>query len=424
MNFKNLFLTHGGICITLAIPALLSCTNDPEPPPVRKLFGISPVTAKIGDTVYIDGTGLDCPTCTFTFNKVPPDNIVNVNDTRYAAVVPTVSNEAVSIVFFDNRVAVDSIAINLTGFIPLRTPFRDDPTEIQAIDADTFFVKGPFGIYLTEDGGYKWTRLSLSVGLSRMCFLTKQTGWVVNRVPEHLANGYTRLYNIIFFTSNGGQTFQPLDTIELLYDDYVTGINFTSLTDGYILSKFGRIYATNDNDEFKKVYEYPLSIYDEAEFRSLTAHGNTVMATGFEESFDYNRRILVIGKNKLFEHGLVNVSLGTVQLISDNEAYMIKGSRLHFSNDTGASWTKQSDHFIQDFYFTDKMTGISMSFDADLLKQMFHLTRDHGATWQPISRAPKIYMINSGAFYGNHGLIAGRDFSAPVAYVLWKYIKN
>lgn len=403
---------------------LLSCSKEnDEIKPVRKLINVTPSIVKIGDNVTIEGTGLNCPTCYITFNDEVEFESVSVSENQIVAVVPTLHNEEVSIILWDENVPQDTVTINLVGYFPLNnSPTFTEPWGMQALDEDTFFAYGEYGLFMTGNGGDSWSKLlSYEDHVQSFFFLTKDIGWVVSSKMNHPVNMNKE---VVYFTNNGGQSFEPIDTIECRFMEWIEKVVFKSPTEGYLLSNKGRIYYTNYNSSFEKVYEFPEDTDFTAGFRSLSVYNNTVMATG-EAAIGLSQEvaILITGKSNDFTYQGVsgaNLSgpLGNIQLVSDNEAYVIKGNRLCFSDNTGGNWTKQSDHIIHDFYFSDKTNGVAITSGGAQTNQTIVFTHDNGMNWEYALGPPNISYALCMAFSGNIGFIS----QSHPNYPMWKYV--
>lgn len=414
------------IWIFSAMLILLSCAKeDVEIKPVRKLTNVTPSIVKIGDIVTIEGTGLNCPTCHITFNGNKEFESISASETYIVAVVPTQHDEEVSIVLWDENVPQDTVSINLVGFFPLNnTPTGTEPWGMQALDENIFFVYGQDGLILTDNGGDSWSTL-LSYGdyVQSFFFLTKDIGWIVSSKMNHPININKE---VIYFTNNGGQSFEPIDTIECRFMEWINKVVFKSPTEGYLLSTMGRIYYTSSNSSFEKVYEFPEDTDFTAGFRSLSVYSNTVMATG-EAAIGLSQKvpILVTGKSNVFTYQNVSGAVaglggpvGKVQLVSDTEAYIIKGNRLCFSDNTGENWRKRSDLIIHDFYFSDRANGVAITSEEVETYQTIVFTQDNGVNWEPALGLPNISYTLCMAFSGKIGFVG----QYHPYYRMWKYV--
>lgn len=134
------------------ILVLMCCSKDnDEIKPARKLSNVMPSIVKIGDNVNIEGTGLNCPTCYITFDDEVEFESISVSENQIVAVVPTLFNEEVSIILWEGNVPQDTAAINLIVFFPLHnSPTFAEPWGMQAIDGNTFFAYGEYGLFRTD----------------------------------------------------------------------------------------------------------------------------------------------------------------------------------------------------------------------------------------------------------------------------------
>jgi photosystem II stability/assembly factor-like uncharacterized protein len=402
--------------VILSLPALLillSCSkHDSEITPARKLGHITPSTVEIGDTITIEGTGLNCSTCYITFNNERDYKSISASETQIVAIVPTLFNEKVSIMLWDNNSPVDSATINLVGFFPLQGVPFSEPWGMQAMDENTFIVFYEQGLFLTEDGGYHWSTLApADFNTLGFFFLNKDTGWIVSSKMN--THEYVGKY-VVYFTNNAGQSFQALDTISCQSLEFPDMLFFKSPNEGYVLSNFGRIYETSNNSQFENIYELPWHVDFPPPFTSLSVYNNTIMSTG---------PALLTGKNNVFKYGNLSGQLYNVQVVDDNEAYVIKDNKLFFSNDAGENWKQQNDLFVHDFHFSDKINGVMITSESVQSYQQIFFTHDGGVTGQFASgHSPVIEYTWCMAFSGNVGLMALSVRNS--GYRTWKYVER
>jgi hypothetical protein len=100
----------------------------------------------------------------------------------------------------------------------------------------------------------------------------------------------------------------------------------------------------------------------------------------------------------------------TITIVGDNEAYLVKGNLLSFSEDMGTTWEKQSDLLVYDFYFFDKLNRVAIAAEDQNSSPTILFTNDKGLTWKLDVRPPVISYYGSMAFYGNVGIVSQYDF--------------
>jgi photosystem II stability/assembly factor-like uncharacterized protein len=411
--------------ILLTLVLFSSCLKEKgaEITPVSRLTEVMPSVVQIGDTITIKGTGLNCSTCRITFNDNWEYETVSASATQIVGVVPTLHDEEISIVLWNDHTPVDTATIALVGFFPLNnSPTGNASWGMQTLDESTFFVYGENGLFLSDNGGDSWAKLlGYDSYVRAFFFLTKEIGWVVS---SRLNHPVSMQEYVIDFTSDGGHSFQPIDTVECSFRDYPSKIIFKSATEGYMLSRQGVIFYTSDNSSFERIYQFPEDAEFTAGFQSLSVYNNTVMATG-EASIGLSDHvaILIVGKNNAFTYGNVtgpglSGSLGKVQLLSENDVSMMIGNRLCFSGDAGATWTKRSEMDVRDFYFDDSANGVAISYRGVQSGETIVFTHDGGVNWAPALGAPHIPYTLCMAFSGNIGMVGQSD---PF-YGIWKYV--
>ena len=87
--------------------------------------------------------------------------------------------------------------------------------DVQFVDTQTGYAVGAHGSILkTADGGRSWRILTsgTSGSLQSICFLTDQIGWVAGRDVIPFAGIDS---GVLFFTDNGGETWNPISSCEL-----------------------------------------------------------------------------------------------------------------------------------------------------------------------------------------------------------------
>ena len=87
--------------------------------------------------------------------------------------------------------------------------------DVQFVDTQTGYAVGAHGSILkTADGGRSWRILTsgTSGSLQSVCFLTDQIGWVAGRDVIPFAGIDS---GVLFFTDNGGETWNPISSCEL-----------------------------------------------------------------------------------------------------------------------------------------------------------------------------------------------------------------
>jgi photosystem II stability/assembly factor-like uncharacterized protein len=404
--------------IVPSILILLSCSKENPIPDTMvkaiKLFKVTPQRAKIGDTIIIEGENLD--KIWLKFNDVLYINTISVSSNKITAIVPTLDNENVKIyamVYKRPGVATDSILFNLVGFFSLNSPFQgDDIYHVKAINEKIYFTSTYSRLYKTVDGAYNWSLIKdFNSWINSIFFLDENTGWV--SVSDNFVNN-------LYFTNDGGISFQLLITSAPgMSGRQIMDMLFSSANQGYIITGKGEIYATHDNIEFNLIYEFPENNKENGwtEFNYLTVFNNKIMTVGLSGK-NGDLPVLIIGEDNNFNYLTFDELLQKVQLINDNEAYLIKGDKLYFTANGGNAWEKVSDMKLHNIYFSDKSTGFGTSFVENYAHEIILQTGNGGINWQKGIELMDFEYTLDMTFIGKVGLICGPRSK------LWKYIKE
>jgi len=385
--------------------------NDPPVIKVKTLAKVTPQKAKIGDTITIEGENLD--KISLMFNGTRNFSIISVQSNKIVAIVPTLYNENVTIKSMtDDTHANDSITFNLVGFFPVEHSIPgEDINHIKMVSDKIYFAATGSKLYKTIDGGYKWTLIKdFNFLICSMYFLDEKTGWVSSVETA----GY------LYFTNDGGKSFQSIFKSGVYYDGKVImDMCFSSPTNGYLLTGKGEIYVTNDNSKFNLAYAYPESNKVSAyiEFYFLSVYNNTVMATGLSGA-DGKVPVLIKAQNSIYSSSTFSNAVQKVQLINDQEAYMIQGYKLYYSNNAGNTWAKVSDMKLYNIYFVDKNHGFGISGDINNGHHIILKTNDGGISWQNGLVLDDFQYTLDIAYNGHVGMFSGYRNH------LWKYIKE
>lgn len=401
--------------IILLILIFLGCSKkntEPENLVVgtkTKLLKVTPQRLKIGDTITVEGENLE--NIRLKFNNVSNIWTLDKQKNKIVAIVPTLNNENVMIYAIygvEPGVVLDSIPINLFGFIPLDCPLIGDIENVKAVNEKTFYATVNSRLYKTVDGGYHWSTIrDFKSWIASIYFLDDNVGWV-SLYEEGTGN--------LYFTNDGGKSFNLIFNSGQSYDGRcITHMFFSSSTQGYLLSGKGEIYATSDNSKFDLLYAYPGSNRDDGviEFNYLSVKSNIILATGIS-----GKNVLIYGRDNVFKYLSFDEELTKVQLINDHEAYLIKGNILYFSNDIGNAYVKVSDTKLYNFYFSDKNIGFGISSDAGYTHHNILKSDNGGVSWQTGRKLLDYEYTIDLAFIGNVGLISGHRSQ------MWKYIKD
>jgi hypothetical protein len=386
--------------ILFPLLALSGCLKDNEPNYSRRIDSVTPSVVQIGDTVTIEGSGLVCESCYVSINGDRNYSVISATENKIIAVVPQFSRENVYIELYDWNARIDSDTIRLNGLFHL---LGMDVYALQSLDEDTFLASDNIRLLRTDDGGVNWSMLTMA-DLKTFFFLSREMGWIITYERDIHKS-------VIRYTEDSGQSFHPLDTIPFEISEAVAKMVFTSPNEGYLVSSWGTIYHTTDNVSFEEAYRLPVGAVPTRLFEALSAHGSNMMATG--------GNILITRRNNVFDYKAFDEDLGKIQLVSENEAFLLRGNHLFFSTDVGASWSQRSDADIYDFTFFDNNNGVAIVRQTDS-HQAILFTHNGGIDWEPGIGSPSISYGFCMAFSGHIGFLTQNGSGNQSG--LWKYV--
>lgn len=400
-------------CILFFISILISCSNNSDDIEIvikeRKLTNVIPDKATIGDTILVQGVNLDI--LTIKFNDYFGEIISNDNSEIKVIIPNKVNNENATIQAMMSQVSVvDTLPFQLIGFFPLSFPDSEygDLRNVDLVNDTTGYLSVGNRLYQTNNGGYTWTKVNtFDSFIAAISFYNKNTGYI------SLENA-----NMVYVTNDGGNSFKKID---LGNDTWrIRDMYFSSPTNGYFLSSKGDIIEIKDDSNINLLYEFPMSNRgsNTIDFTSFSVWNNLIMATGLCPGDD-NKPYLIIYKNGIPSYKYFKDELLKVQVLNEEEAFMIMGNNLFFSNDTGNNWEIVSDSEIYNFIFWDKNNGIgvfpSENDDNDLLKRTF----DGGKSWQDYGT-----MLGNFQYVTDMSYFNGRALITGYRGKLWKFIKD
>jgi hypothetical protein len=404
-------------CLVLFALTFWNCTKEDEyviPQKPKTLIKVTPDKAKIGDTIVIEGNNLD--EIFLNFNYIRNNGLISKDSNKIVTKVPVLYNEKVTIKAMRNvGIVADSLEFNLVGLFPLASSTYDASENLEVVNDSVVFSSGGSKLIKTIDGGYHWTVIKSFGGrINSIYFIDENHGWI--GIKE---DGESKLY----YTNDGGDSFLQVLALGNYYGGhYFMDMYFSTPESGYLLTGKGDIYGTNDNESFDLVYSFPLSNRESGylEFYSLSVHENTIMATG-NSGKSGETPVLIKGKDGIFDYYTFDEVIGKVQIISEQEAYLIKGNKLYFSSDEGNNWEiverKENEDIIFNFNFMGKLNGFVISIDEYYSPTKILQIVD-GELKHHIGDQPRdFYNLCDLSFHNNIGFIRGGNR-------IWKFIEG
>ena len=225
---------------------------------------------------------------------------------------------------------------------------------------------GPQGqIFMTIDGGRTWnTQSQLSRSLSRICFASAASGWVVGE------------YGVIFHTLDGGATWQPQISG---VNSALRGVECVDEKTSWILGQYGAALKTTDGGE-----------HWSAQFNATTQslRGVTFIneTTGWAVG-DKGSIVTTIdgGHHWQRQTSPIDNNLQAVAFASTTHGWAVgeKGTILA-TTDAGRTWHKQESRIGEGFSgvsFVNATQGWVVGTHGTIL-----MTRNGGTTWELLNR--------------------------------------
>ena len=374
---------------------------------ITRFTEVIPLRARIGDTITVKGKHLDSITHVQFNNEFGIFPIVSQEKEEIKLRVPVLYNENVIIKGEINSIPIDSISLNLIGTFPLRFDFGgEDIQSVQILNDNVAYATTRQQLYKTIDGGYNWELIYGTGVISSMYFANENNGWIATY-------GNTDLLD---YTSNGSNFIGVLIPEAENGDKAVIDMSFSSNNFGYLVTEKGEILKANSFTDFEIVYDFPNSyeIGGFREFEFISNFNDIVMATG--QAGNNNTPTLIIGQNDNFEFITMENYVYNVQMLSENEAFLVMGNQLYHSLDRGANWEKTSEKEVKDFYFISNQNGVSVSYNESRDRDIISVTYDGGATWTNQFNLRNFEFALEIDFHENVGLISG------YRGLMWKHI--
>ncbi len=403
----------------LLIITLISCNTQDDVGNVNDNFSVdsvSPLKAKIGDTITIYGHNLDnLEYLRFNHdNKVFGGHNTRIEGYRFIArskekisvKIPELMHEDISLVIPGDR----DFPIDLVGMIPIENPFARIE-QIQVLSDEVAYVMDDDNnIYKSTDGFYSWKRLYTAANLfniSSFFFLDENHSWIGQTIK---GEGMT-----IDYSENGGIDYETKFTfLDDVYNNSIRKIQFTSLNNGFFVDSNQNMYVARSN-EYENIYErYP-------QLKSLPF--------GQVEIWDFNAiedEVVFLAPNgapyliKVENDNILYSEFDTgplTPIMFDKTGYVQVNSDIYKTTDSGESWNKIKTFRNQypRIEFLNHAEGMAF---VNYSPPVIYSTQNGGISWNEIFIFPENHGAYQTGFTQHNGLVGSYNGR------LWKYRKE
>jgi hypothetical protein len=418
--------------LTFFISLLLtSCSKPDKEQMISNSIEITELSQKkvrIGDTLIIRGKNLDLVS-NFRFEYTDDDKIILADPLEkkkdfIKVIIPELHYENFNLLTIRNGSLVNSTPLNLIGTFPLRFNSDNDNLKydnigtIKMVSEKIAFTTAGKKLYKTTDGGYNWKEMKIfeqSKGFS-MFFLDENNGWIA------IQDG---IKFTLHYTEDGGNTFNKIFEKED-FNFHLSSMNFSSPTNGYLITSKAKVYQTNDNSNFNLIYDSLANATGaDFSFNTFSFFNNNLIAAGYNS---YNGKSILLQRiNNTFNYSILDTWTWDIQLINETEAYISNNINNNLNNEENiffssnlesGNWEKAGNQYIKYFHFINKNKGIGIRYEKNLAKT-YHVvfeTFDGGKNWINKFSFRDFQFITSIDFYNNIGIITG------LRGKIWKHI--
>ena len=390
-----------------------SCSNSDSEGSIESLIkinSISPLRAKIGDTITITGSNLDKLSYVyFKHNYMPEDNNVKIepytfisrSNKKITFKIPKLVHENITI-YLPN---IDTgYNLDLVGFIPIQNDMRI--VQSQTLTNEIAYLTDGEKIYKSTDGYYNWHSIyTIPEGydLSSFYYLDENHCWI------GVISDITGVS--IFYSDNGGADFSLKFNVGHTAGK-INKIKFFSLSKGFFVDNNQEMYVS-DNTSFLNIYDYYPNL--------------SLLPFGKIEIWDFN----ALNENLIFlspndTHFLIKIdnqnitysefyTFPSAPQIFNSIGYTQVESDIYKTTDLGNSWTKIKtfDNYTPDLHFFNENVGFAM---VNYTPNVFYKTVNGGNTW--------IDYWTPSSFLYNNSLPTVTPKHVWLFGDLWKYIEE
>lgn len=377
---------------------------------------ISPLKAKIGDTLTINGSNLnnlkyvlfkhDMSEYANYSIKVEPKAFISKSNEKITLKVPQLVHEDISIVI----PTVNTIALDLVGFIPIIYSF-EKISQIYLVDQNTAFLMDNRKIYKSTDGFYHWETVYESPaesGISCIYYLNESDCWIgMYNNPKGIS---------IHYSENGGVNFSLKYQIsDLSSGNQINKIHFSSLSKGFFVDNNQEMYVS-DNNSWENIYDYypnlnllPFGKIEIWDFNAINE--DLIFLTANRDPY------LIKIENQNITYSEFDISPSLSPLLYGNTGYVQVNSDIFKTTDLGNSWTKIKtfeNHYPR-IEFLNNLQGLAF---VNYTPAEIYSTNDGGVSWEKRLTLPQYHDAHYRDFTDINGLIGSANGR------LWKYRKE
>lgn len=399
---------------------LLGCGSDDsmeiiENPTIEySINSMSPLGAKIGDTIRISGTNLSKLDSLYILHEdrayhndtitIQSYSFISITDEEISFKIPPLYHENILIELNSSN----SLKLDLVGFIPVLNNITVKHSQI--LTDEIAYLSDGEKIYKSVDGYYTWDEIyTIENGYNISCFyfLDESHCWIGVQGSSVSSEGVT-----IHYSENGGTDFD----LKFLVNQFSSGnqinnIKFTSLSKGFFVDNNQEMYIS-DNSSFENIYDYYPDL-NSLPFGKIEIWGFCAV----------NDNLIFLAPNGdpyLIKIDNQNITYSEFDLwplppkIFGNIGYVQVNSDIYKTIDLGNSWTKIKtfDNYYPQLHFFDKDVGFAM---VNYTPEVFYKTIDGGDSWVDFWTPPYSYNNPQPIIPTKHTWLFGD---------LWKYIEE
>lgn len=397
---------------------MFGCTNDSIEDQELPYTGyvvenISPVKAKIGDTLKIAGTNLSKVTELYFLNedgnyskdtvKVLSASFLSKNENEINLIIPQVYHEKMRVVFRNSK----SFKLEIFGMIPTLNNI-EHIRQIQVIDKNVAYLRDETDIYKSTDGFYSWEKIYSAPNgnfITAFYYLDENNCWI----------GLTGNTGVsLNYSNNGGYNTDLLFQVDNRSNtNQINKIQFLSLSKGFFVDNDQEMFAVK-NGGFENIYNlYPdLNIqFGKFEIGDFYAVSDDLIFISPND-----KQYLVKIQNQEISFSEFDIWPSS-PIFFENIGYVQVNSSIYKTTDLGSSWfkIKEYENYYPRIYFLNKEQGFAfVNYDP---AEMYR-TEDGGMTWKKFYTFPMFHSGKHKDFSETNGLIGSANGK------LWKYRKE
>lgn len=379
----------------LFIFLILGCSSENEPSNDFGVTNISPLTARIGDTLIVTGNNVN--RLTLLYFKNNQNDSQSYTENAGQIIFPDMTSYQKSFYFIPNIHSEKAIIgkgslkggqgdkdnfqfnFNTVGFFQIKTgmPFDDLPFfsqyQLQTVNDNLAFVLVNGQIYKSSNGYYKWKHIS-TINLNNIenyFFLDENNGWFFTYEDQKIN---------MYYTQDGGESLSLGFSEDYnVFRGSVSNVKFINPNFG-LFSISGKVFFT-DNNGYKDIYEYYPDL-NNLPFGNINLSDFTILNENLvylNSSGDINVLIKVENSIASYNDDFDSVPIGSTHFFGST-AYQQINNSIFKTIDNGASWNKIKtfDDFFPSIHFIDSQIGLVFS---DYETQVVYKTIDGGTTW-------------------------------------------